>query len=68
MKLKCGGLQGLQSLKMTEPVSVDVNELLQQAITTFQDLEHLPYPNLVQAISSYQLRKRPKKPRKPPTP
>lgn len=61
MKLKCGGLQGLQLLKLSDPVATDVNQLIQQAVSHYQDLAHLPYPALVQSIASYQLRKQPRK-------
>ncbi len=56
MKLKCGGLQGLQQLACNEASTNDAHTLLTTAIECFGNVEELPYPELVKAISSYKLR------------
>lgn len=56
MKLKCGGLQGLQEQPCSGQ-SNDVHELLTCAIAEFGNIEQLPYTELVKAISRYKLRR-----------
>lgn len=56
MKLKSGGLQGLQALSCSKQ-SNDVHELLTLAIDEYTSIEQLPYPELVKAISRYKLRR-----------
>lgn len=56
MKLKCGGLQGLQQLTCGAQTS-DVHELVSNAIAAFNDIGQLPYAELVKAISRYKLRR-----------
>jgi hypothetical protein len=56
MKLKSGGLQGLQGLSCSGHSS-DVHELLTRAIGEFGHIEQLPYAELVKAISRYKLRR-----------
>lgn len=56
MKLKSGGLQGLQALPCSGQSS-DVHELLTRAIEEFGNIEQLPYTELVKAISRYKLRR-----------
>jgi hypothetical protein len=56
MKLKSGGLQGLQEQSCSGQSS-DVHELLTRAIVEFGHIEQLPYTELVKAISRYKLRR-----------
>lgn len=56
MKLKSGGLQGLQELSCSGH-SADVHELLTRAVAEFGNIEQLPYTELVKAISRYKLRR-----------
>mgnify|MGYP000415509350 CR=1 FL=1 len=56
MKLKSGGLQGLQEQLCNEQCN-DVHELLTRAVTEFGHIEQLPYAELVKAISRYKLRR-----------
>lgn len=57
MKLKCGGLQGLQQLACNEASTNDAHILLTTAIEEFGKIDQLPYPELVKAISRYKLRR-----------
>lgn len=56
MKLKSGGLQGLQE-QLRNETSNDVHELLTHAVLEFGHIEKLPYTELVKAISRYKLRR-----------
>ena len=56
MKLKSGGLQGLQEQPCSGQSS-DVHELLTRAVVEFGHIEQLPYTELVKAISRYKLRR-----------
>ena len=56
MKLKSGGLQGLQELPCSGQ-SNDVHELLTRAMAEFGNIEQLPYTELVKAISRYKRRR-----------
>lgn len=56
MKLKSGGLQGLQEQLGSEQCN-DVHELLTDAVTKFGKIEQLPYAELVKAVSRYKLRR-----------
>lgn len=55
MKLKSGGLQGLQNLPCSEQSS-DIHDLLVRAVNEFKSIEQIPYAELVKAISRYKLR------------
>ncbi|WP_069471550.1 hypothetical protein [Candidatus Marithrix sp. Canyon 246] len=58
MKLQCGGLQGLQSiLKQTGNIN-NINGLVKYIFTNFDDLNKIPYQEVVQFISHYQVRKK----------
>lgn len=56
MKLKSGGLRGLQALPCSNQSS-DIHDLLNRVITEFGNIEQLPYADLVKAISRYKLRR-----------
>ena len=56
MKLKSGGLQGLQEQLCSEQCN-DVHELLTHAVARFGKIEQLPYAELVKAVSRYKLRR-----------
>lgn len=58
MRLQCGGLQGLQSmLKQTGNIN-NINGLVKYIFTNFDDLNKIPYQEIVQFISHYQVRKK----------
>ena len=57
MKLKCGGLQGLQQLSCNEASTNDVYSLISASMKEYGNLTQLPYPELVKAISRYKLRR-----------
>lgn len=56
MRLKSGGLQGLQELPCCGQTD-DIHELLKRAIADFGSIEQLPYTELVKAISRYKRRR-----------
>ena len=58
MKLQCGGLQGLQSILKQRGNINNINELVKYIFTNFDDLKKIPYQEVVQFISHYQVRKK----------
>lgn len=60
MKLQCGGLQGLQSL--LQPSKKDnvtnINDLIASVFSKYDDLKQIPFQEVVQFISHYQVRKK----------
>ncbi len=66
MKVQCGGLLGMQVAVYPETTSharVDnIFELLEQAMSRYDDIESLPYGDIVKSIATYEGRRRsPKK-------
>jgi len=60
MKLQCGGLQGLQSI-LQPPTKENVNNihyLVNSIFTSYDDIKKIPYQEIVQFISHYQVRKK----------
>jgi hypothetical protein len=58
MKLQCGGLQGLQSILKQRGNINNINGLVKYIFTNFDDLKKIPYQEVVQFISHYQVRKK----------
>ncbi len=58
MKLQCGGLQGLQSILKHRGTINNINGLVKFIFTNFDDLKQIPYQEVVQFISHYQVRKK----------
>ncbi len=58
MKLQCGGLQGLQSILKQSGNINNINGLVKSLFTNFDDLKKIPYQEIVQFISHYQVRKK----------
>jgi hypothetical protein len=58
MKLQCGGLQGLQSILKQRGNINNINGLVKYIFTNFDDLKKIPYQEIVQFISHYQVRKK----------
>jgi hypothetical protein len=58
MKLQCGGLQGLQSILKQRGNINNINGLVKSLFTNFDDLKKIPYQEIVQFISHYQVRKK----------
>lgn len=59
IKIQNGGIQGLQhciSTLSSQPR--DIAQLVECALAEFDTLEQLPYDNIVQSISSYQIRRK----------
>jgi len=57
MKLKCGGLQGLQQCLPEQPAPNDIFEIISRAQASFESIEQLPYTNIMQAVADYRLRR-----------
>jgi len=58
MKLQCGGLQGLQSILKQKGNINNINGLVKSLFTNFDDIKKIPYQEIVQFISHYQVRKK----------
>jgi len=58
MKLQCGGLQGLQSILKQRGNINNINGLVTSLFTNFDDFKQIPYQEIVQFISHYQVRKK----------
>ena len=63
IKIQNGGLLGLQSLIYSDSNKTieDIDNVITIAIDKFKNLEQLPYSQLIQSISNYQIRKKRKK-------
>lgn len=58
-KIQFGSLAGLQVLlQYAQPDSVDIDQLLNQAADKFGGVDALPYRELVETITHYQLKRR----------
>ena len=57
MKLKCGGLQGLQQLLSVPASDNDIAQLIQSAIKAFNTINELPFPKIMRVVSEYRLRR-----------
>jgi hypothetical protein len=58
IRAQCGGLKGLQqALNGTEEVA-DTRKLVLDALAQYGDLESLPYAEIVQTISHFNIRRR----------
>ncbi|MDM8564665.1 hypothetical protein QUF74_03335 [Candidatus Halobeggiatoa sp. HSG11] len=57
MQLQCGGLLGIRDvLELTGEV-INIYALIKQSLSEFQNLENLPYQNIVGTIIHYKARK-----------
>lgn len=54
MKLKCGGLQGLQNILGTEQ---DIHTLVNIALKKSNELKDLPWEQLLAAVQAYKVRR-----------
>jgi len=57
MKLKCGGLQGLQQLLKKQPSDNNISSLVSDAIQQFNTINELPFPQIMRVVSEYRLRR-----------
>ena len=66
IKIQNGGLLGLQSLlgSDSDKSVEDIDNLINSALVKFTSSDQLPYSQLMQSISNYQLRNKRKKSRK----
>lgn len=62
MKIQCGGLRGLQQDLLGDEADPDLVEdiyaLLDQALKRDGEMKALPYPEIVQGIANFRMRKR----------
>ena len=57
MKLKCGGIRGLQQL-LNKPTSEnDIHELINEVKSQYNNLTSLPVPQIMRVVSEYRLRR-----------
>lgn len=67
LKLRCGGLLGLQALLDPRRADADrvddIHLLVDQAIAEFERLEAIPFQRIARAVSTYQTRRRSDRPR-----
>ena len=57
MKLKCGGLQGLQQLLSAPASNNDISKIIQSALDAFNTINELPFPRIMRVVSEYRLRR-----------
>jgi len=57
MKLKCGGLQGLQHLLSLPASDNDIAKLIESALQAFNTINDLPFPKIMRVVSEYRLRR-----------
>jgi len=57
MKLKCGGIKGIQAL-LNKPASAhDIYSLIEDVISEYGALTKLPFPEIMRVVSEYRLRR-----------
>jgi len=56
LKLKCGGLQALK--EQLNSTKIDVHDLVIEAIEQYEQLEKLPYSEMLPTIQHYKTRKK----------
>jgi hypothetical protein len=64
IRIQVGGLRGLRSVMCagdSEPLIADIRALVERAETQYENLDLLPYNEIVQSIASYQGRARSKR-------
>lgn len=67
IRVQVGGLRGLRSAMCaedTDPLIADIRALVEQAEVRYENLDMLPYSEIVQSIASYKGRSRSKRSRK----
>ncbi len=57
MKLKCGGLQGLQQLLSKSASENNIADLIHEVLTEFNTINNLPFPEIMRVVSEYRLRR-----------
>ena len=57
MKLKCGGLQGIQELLNKPAAENDVHQLIEEVLAKYNSLAALPFPEIMRVVSEYRLRR-----------
>jgi len=57
MKLKCGGIQGLQELLNKPESENDIYKLINEALEEYNALSKLPFPQIMRVVSEYRLRR-----------
>lgn len=57
MKLKCGGLQGIQQLLSMPASDNNIAELVKAAINEFNTIKALPFSSIMRVVSNYQSRR-----------
>ena len=56
MKLKCGGLKGLQQ-QLVDPVEYnDIHELISACLDQYESVENFPYEQVMRVVAEYRLR------------
>lgn len=58
IKIQCGGAIGLKSLENMQVADLDINALLDRACELHDDIESLPYEELVRSVVHFEGRKR----------
>ncbi len=64
IRVQVGGLRGLRAVlgsEETETLIPDIRALIEQAAQEYDNLDELPYSEIVQSIASFQVRRRSKK-------
>lgn len=57
MKLKCGGIQGLQQLLNKQASENDIHSLIKDVLSEYSTLTELPFPQIMRVVSEYRLRR-----------
>lgn len=57
MKLKCGGLKGIQE-SLSQPLAKnDIASIIRAAVEEFGHINQLPYPQIMRVVSDYRIRR-----------
>jgi len=57
MKLKCGGIQGLQEILNKPSSENDIYSLITAVLAEYRMLTELPFPQIMRVVSEYRLRR-----------
>ena len=64
LRVQVGGLRGLRAVLGADEKAalvIDIRALVEQAVQQYENMDALPYNEIVQSIASFQLRKRSKR-------
>ena len=57
MKLKCGGLKGIQEALPLPVEQNDIASIIKAAVKEFGDINKLPFPKIMRIVNDYRIRR-----------